>query len=511
MGIANTEFFRLMSRLIDRLQAACESEGIRRVEIAGVSIDWAETMRYPLLLQLVTAWQKPPAQLRTNPYYLGRMRWALRDIWQGVRTCGGKRTHDFSTLKDSHPLVICPRTKAHIPDLMAIASNLKDSHHQHVVIALSDKALKGTLQSYEQKLVEFLPPGSPFFPKLFSVGWKLDRHLERIVHTLIDSSTDTLTPELARATILSVFRNYWMHFARLSEAIIRFCKTTKPKVLFVGNHYAHDGKLICLIAKELGIPSMCIQHGGVLPADPQWDGCHVNLMLAWGESSKSIITTCGQKENEVAVTGSPGLDPIFGSMRAERIEDRKTLLVATSGAGDLVSYEQHLTFVKLLLSAAKMTPDIQWIVKLNRKDKEVYYVDETGVTPPNLQLKRGPWGSRMGRLEIYDYLERSSALLTVSSSSGLDAMAVGLPVIAVLLEQADQVQADRHEYFIKGCVHTVSTAEALAESARLACSTGLEGPFRERAKNYIQTYYSSPGQSTKRAGEAILNYLKAHS
>ncbi len=490
----NMALFAEVGEMVNELAKALEPE--------NRDIPWLEAMRYPLLLRVVQRLTLPESETSRSKV-LSPPLWKWRYRLQRIR----RRTFQARiSTKDTVllPGSFCffPRTLAHLPDMVAISQTLRDKHAQSVATFTTIEQLHKSLAAMNEPYSSIEEFSADLDRQDLSQSTALFLKWRAALETTLPKQFYGLSSDQVIREFLIVFQTHWFHLLELSKRIHHLFRQIQPRLIFVGNHYALEGKLISLLAKRYQILSVCIQHGGVLEKDPQWEGAWVDLMLAWGESSAQIMRTCGLPH--VEVSGSPGLDSIFRSTRSGSFEKPKRLLVATSGVGDLVSLEEHLAFIKILIRAAEESPDLEWIVKLNRKDREDYYVNGHGVRPKNLILRRGSWGSRLGRLEIYDYLEKVSALITVSSSAGLDALVMDLPVIAIDT-LPPEAAIHRHDYFKKGSVQRVNSYESLLKAARLATSDlGLQGEFREQARAYIRDYYAYPRRSTEKACEIIL-------
>jgi hypothetical protein len=172
------------------------------------------------------------------------------------------------------------------------------------------------------------------------------------------------------------------------------------------------------------------------------------------------------------------------------------VLVATSGAGDKVSMEEHLRFIDVLFAAARSLPEQRFVVKLHRKDRESLY--SRSARPRNLELV-GVDRSRFGD-DIYDYLQRARVLVTVQSTSAIDAMAVGVPVIAVDIAGQDRRAGVEFLRFTR-------SATSLAELVAALRGDGLvEDDDDVRA--YVRRHFAHLGRAAEVAAALLDGLIK---
>jgi hypothetical protein len=239
---------------------------------------------------------------------------------------------------------------------------------------------------------------------------------------------------------------------RFEEAIGRY----KPRVVMVGNPFTIEGRVAAMIARELGVPACCAEHGTIFPNDPYWFHCPVDKVFAWGAPSRDALLSNGLAPSQIVVAGAPRLDAFSGPGKS-----RRYVLVATSGAGDQVSMERHLSFISTLLEAASRLPGVQWVIKLHPKDDRRLYekaLRDRGIR--NVIVTEGM--PDMKGIDIYEFLREAAALVTVVSTAALDALACDVPVVAVV--QGGKEEYEHVDFIRRGAVVCVATASELASS-----------------------------------------------
>lgn len=209
----------------------------------------------------------------------------------------------------------------------------------------------------------------------------------------------------------------------VAEALDRL----QPHVVVVGNANILEGRVAISEARARGIRTLGIQHGSILAGDHAWRSCQLDAVFAWGDRARRTLIECGLAQEQVRVTGCPRMDGFFASQH-KPAGDR--VLVASSGAGHQVGMEEHLRFIETVYAAAERTPELKWVAKLHRKDSPALYVDAATKHPKAkvevVASSAAAWGQ-----DIFEWLEGAAALVTVVSTTALEAIAIDIPAISV--------------------------------------------------------------------------------
>jgi len=81
----------------------------------------------------------------------------------------------------------------------------------------------------------------------------------------------------------------------------------KVKSLLLASDAHHGERLFTLVANQLGIPSLVVQHGATL-GDFGYVPLYATRFAAWGEISKQWLIARGVSPERIVITGSPRLD-----------------------------------------------------------------------------------------------------------------------------------------------------------------------------------------------------------
>jgi hypothetical protein len=148
-----------------------------------------------------------------------------------------------------------------------------------------------------------------------------------------------------------------------------------------------------------------------------------------------------------------------------------------------------------------LTPELEWTIKLHAKDREEFYATVCPQGHPRVRIVRGD-PEKYG-LDIYDYLKSAQALVTITSSTALDAMAVDVPVITVDVWPAGQ-GPQGIEFLERGCTVRVRTAVELARAVRQAVNGDDDPKVSRAARDYAGEHFVNRGG----ASSAIVRQLQ---
>jgi hypothetical protein len=256
--------------------------------------------------------------------------------------------------------------------------------------------------------------------------------------------------------------------------------STAPRFVVIDNPVSFDGAIAAHVVSACGIPVVDVQHGSVRHAAAFWSHAPLTLLCCWGEASREGFIANGVSPDVVRVTGTT-------ASRVQRTGSRKGVLVATSGSGGNVSHDQHAAFVDLLYRAAAMVADIAWTAKLHVKDRVALYeaasARHRGGNVRVIAADRATFGADIGSL-----LAESSLLVTVTSTSALDALRAGVPYALVDVGIPKPIGLS---YIDDAPAFHASTPEQLASLARKAASGTLDAAIVAAQREYAHREFAA--------------------
>lgn len=401
-----------------------------------------------------------------------------------------------------------PRMPAHLLDILPIASMLQSRYRFAVPFAAVDRRMAQEIHSHGMPPVGVYSHLKESAAAIGKRSRVLLRQLLRIVDIVSQFNDDKFDEQeiaVLKRNSKEVLRSQLPDAFVTAHSLYDLLDVIRPTIVVAGNSYTMEGRLFVLLAKAFQIPSAVIEHGSIFSDDPIWEDCPSDYVFAWGRPSQRALVSCGVPESRIIVTGGPRHDAVFERSRVREPSAadsaRRCILVATSGPGDQVSHEQHHRFISALFQAAKSHPDIRWVVKLHKKDRRELYEVPESATCTNVEIVTGTY-SRDG-LEIFDYLHSACALVTVTSTAALDAMAVSVPVIT--FDVWEEGGASRSiEFLERGCTRVTRNAAELTAAARKAWD-GVAAPASDSAaEDYIQEHFVNRGRAAQAVCDNIL-------
>jgi hypothetical protein len=306
-----------------------------------------------------------------------------------------------------------------------------------------------------------------------------------------------------RHTTWAVFVRWSVELGWFGTHFLQLLRQTKPCVIAVGNPNTLEGRTAAMLAKSQRVPTVAIEHGTVFPNDPMWANCPVDCMMAWGEPSRRALIASGVSEQRIMVTGAPRIDTCATGRDAA---EKRYILVATSGAGDQVSLDMHLSFIERLYQVATRLKDIKWLVKLHPKDVVSHY-HPIAAKYPEAQVELVAGSRQRQGVEIFEFLKHAHMLVTVTSSAALDAMALNVPVISVLPDGVSRF--DHIEYLARGAVRRVSTVTEWGDVVAAMMGGERDDAQVGRSRAYATEHYAHRGSASARVVDGLISLVQA--
>ncbi|MFO0680443.1 MAG: hypothetical protein U0234_00255 [Sandaracinus sp.] len=271
-------------------------------------------------------------------------------------------------------------------------------------------------------------------------------------------------------------------------------RRVRPRAVVVGNVTTPDGRALVRAAREVGAPVFAIQHGHLEIRDPTWDRADFDRMLLWGEVSRDVLVARGIPRERLLVVGAPWLDAVPVHEGPTYPPTQPTALLALSGAGHSVGLAEHRAIVGRVIEAARELPSLRWNVRVHRKDD------------PRLYEPLRALGARVEQIgerrPIALDLAEAHVLVTVGSTTALDAMLADVPALTLARENGDEAG-----YVDAGGVVKVEVGASLARALTEVVQTGAP-ETRARARQYVGRYFGRrDGRAAHRSVEALLPSL----
>ncbi len=200
----------------------------------------------------------------------------------------------------------------------------------------------------------------------------------------------------------------------------------EAKVLLTGTDIQPETKLAVAVARDLGIPSITLQHG-ILPPSPG-DALHIpawsDHVAVWGQRSRAWFMEAGIQADRIAVTGCPRFDT-YAHLRGEDKappdpEDAQVTLLLNPSSPSLRAAMLH--------EFAGAVQDTTWrlVLRLHpAEDMEQLRGVWRAIAPQDTRAR-----ATLSQQEpLVGILQASDVVVTYDSTAGLEAMLLGKPVV----------------------------------------------------------------------------------
>lgn len=390
-------------------------------------------------------------------------------------------------------LVFVPRTNAHLRDMLPVANSFTQREAGWAVFRSDQaKTLTGTGHDvyavHAHSLRASLASGE----------------LRKGISSLLRAASDQ-SPSIARwgELIAKHLRENAALAAHSASSLRAYFERVRPKVVVIGNPALMEGRVAGHLAREIGARTLTIQHGDILEGKDVVEGYDVDAFCVWGERSRDMLIRSGIEASRIHVTGAAWLEP--RSTAPKPRAQRTTVLVALSGAGHMVGRTEHERAVGALFNAARELRDVKFVFRVHPKDDPAPYRARASA----LDLSRVQVvAARETSVTMQEQLRESDVLVTIMSTSALDAMLAGVPVLTLNRPAGEHVP----DYVQDGATTQADPDESLVASLRVLVDRGEPSWISERATSFASKFYGPlDGHAADRIAAVIRTAIDASS
>lgn len=290
--------------------------------------------------------------------------------------------------------------------------------------------------------------------------------------------------------VIEAFRNHFQLYQETLRSYQSLLRNCNPRALFLGNPSTLVGATVWNQATKDGLKVYSIMHGA-LNADVNYG--RSDTFFVFGQKDLEYLQSKSYDTSKVLVTGSPKLDGL-----EERLSEKSKdyVLVAVSGPGHSVSYDNHFKTIELLGTLIAAYPEEKFIVKLHKKDKKKYYSDlftyqNLSVLSPQEQGEKS---------DIFEWLASAKVLITGASTSALDAMNLNVPVLSINIDQS----LNHFPMIDQGIILSTDEPTELNEVlGNLLNNSDFQKEYLKKGTQFVEGYYANMDSSKK-----IVDHLK---
>lgn len=278
------------------------------------------------------------------------------------------------------------------------------------------------------------------------------------------------------------------------EAAFRALDAAPPKAVIVSGDRRYAERALALAAQARGVPTMLSWHGFSLDRDRTnlFDVGHRILLL--GEAMKCSLASAGVDPGRLSVIGDPRLSTVRLASRAEfRVQvfrdfnlssDRPLLVLVSKYVSLLFSVQEKEALYRTVIRAVQRLGNPNVIVKVHPNEN---------VETLREQVSAWGWPDAIltQNYDINRLFGAADAAIMVTSMAGLEAMAMGCPVVAVQTPGKDFEGEYMLAYVSEGAALRVDMgdSEALAGTLRtLLADAEARAAAVERGRAFAARY-----------------------
>lgn len=216
-----------------------------------------------------------------------------------------------------------------------------------------------------------------------------------------------------------------LHLTALVKSVRRELETIRPDAILVHGDNHPPFQAYVLAAREMGIPSIMLQHG--LDCEQRYlDEAYASAIAVWGPARAHRYRERSNWQPNIAVTGNPEYDHLRAPVKISTSGDY--WLWVTRPHTPQKCYapsrtpEEGLTILYALIEAMKKSPDVRLVIKPHPSDYRDLYAA--------IILSQGLQGKvELSTGNIQELITRAALVITEDSTAGLDAMFAGKLIV----------------------------------------------------------------------------------
>jgi len=244
----------------------------------------------------------------------------------------------------------------------------------------------------------------------------------------LDKAYNELVKEdkIEKPMLKYMFKSYFPEVIKYIELINNMLEFEKPKLLVVMNEITTLGNIAVSIAKEKKIQTLCIQHGAIANNPGSFVPVSVDKVAVWGEYSKKVMMEHNTPEEKIVITGAPQFDILKDYNKGITPKIAKEIGLDITKKYVLITTQNYPFMEDVLRSVCntvKLIPELQLVIKTHPSE---YFADKYVKIAQKSGIK-----SIVTSKYLYPLLKSCSAMITVSSTTGMEALMMKKPVITV--------------------------------------------------------------------------------
>ncbi|VVB80274.1 Uncharacterised protein [uncultured archaeon] len=245
--------------------------------------------------------------------------------------------------------------------------------------------------------------------KRFNQGWK-----KLVKNNSFRYGNKNLWPEVKE----KFFQNFLTTIEHI-ETIKEVIKKEKPGVIITGTDMDTFGKVEVYLANKIGVPSIVSQHGAAIDC-AYYQPTLADKFVVWGKLTKEMLIRRGYDKKKIFIAGSTKYD---GLPVPKRVPRGEYILITTQ----MVSEEEQKKFLEVVI---KGTNNLKEKILINLHPGQKPDLVKSFLEKYKSKIEIIPGQPPEG---INYFIQRCKVLVTICSTTAIDALILKKPVITVNL------------------------------------------------------------------------------
>lgn len=267
-----------------------------------------------------------------------------------------------------------------------------------------------------------------------------------------------------------------------------------------------------LVAQEVGIPALEIQHGGEYLGPGSGTRRHAARFLAtYGPLVCDEFRSLGFEAERLFAVGSPRFDAYVHAIPKAVVRGKKSDLVILSNTPTMDVSERYGTYsieeyFRALGSAAREIPNVRLLVTSRSATVRAAFLEES-----RARGFRGVNYESVGTTPLPKLFQQADIFVCSYSTVVYEALLYRLPVILAAFAPTEKMMADFHfGHFEKaGALHIAHSPEELSLILRkLSADAEARARMSKAASEFMQKNFSFDGHASERIAELVRGWSK---
>ena len=239
-------------------------------------------------------------------------------------------------------------------------------------------------------------------------------------------------------SIKKFLKNKFIVYCNQNKWYTKLIKTYSFKFAFVANDLTSEGRLFTLICKKNNISTFSIQHGNIYN---DWISRHhiVDTFFTHGKLASNLLKNNNHFKTNIIISGSPFVYNLMNKKdllysKSDQLKNKYSLpksyiLIALSGHGHMTSKKNYDKCLSAINNLIDMKKSNFFVIKLHKKENIHDYDFISGKPNVKIVYEKSPIFNL--EFSIFPWIINSTMLITGSSTTAIESMLMGKPVISI--------------------------------------------------------------------------------